>query len=141
MMEVNLTVVGNVVADPEPGVTRNGVPYASFRVASTSRRLDKETGDWVPGDTLYLHVQCWRGLARSVVKTLHKGSPVLVQGRLHTRTVSGGDQPGEQRRTYTELTASAVGLDLARMGAVAAVERGERQGQEGQEEEQHQSAA
>lgn len=116
-MEVNLTVVGNVVADPEPGVTRNGVPFASFRVASTSRRLDKATGTWAPGDTLYLRVQCWRGLAQNVVDTIRKGSPVVVQGRLHTHTVISEGPEGERRRAYTELNATAVGLDLARMSA------------------------
>lgn len=121
-MEVTLTVVGNVVADPEPGITRNGVPFASFRVASTSRRLDKDAGTWAPGDTLYLQVQCWRGLAHNVVGTIRKGSPVVVQGRLHTRTVINEGPDGTRRRTYTELNATAIGLDLARTSAAPAEE-------------------
>ena len=115
MFEVMVTVTGNVIADPEVFTTRNGVPYAGFRVATTSRRFDKQTGSMIKGDTLYLHVRCWRALARNVTTTLTKGTPVVIQGKLITRTVAGEGPDGPQRRQSTELDATAIGVDLARV--------------------------
>jgi single-strand DNA-binding protein len=117
---VNLTVVGNVIADPELSQTRGGVPFATFRVASTSRRFDREAAAWVNGETLYLQVRCWRGLAASVAGTLAKGSPVVVHGRLVRRSVTGDGPQGPRRRDYTDLDATAIGLDLARIPSEAA---------------------
>lgn len=116
MNQIMLTVVGNAVADPDVGRTGGGVPRASFRVASSSRRYDRESGAWVNGEAVYLQVTCWRGLAENVATHVRKGSPVVVQGKLRSRTVTRVDESGEeQRRTYTEVEAVAVGLDLARL--------------------------
>jgi single-strand DNA-binding protein len=115
MNEVMITVVGNVVADPELSTTRNGLPVANFRLASTSRRYDKEAGGWTNGETLYISVRCWRGLAQNVASSISKGSPVIVQGRLYTRTATIEGDSGPRRRHYTDLEATAVGLDLARL--------------------------
>ncbi len=117
---VSLTVVGNVIAAPELLETRNGVQYATFRIASTSRRFDRDAGAWINGDTLYLHVRCWRGLATNAAATLAKGSPVVVHGRLSTRSFTTEGPDGPQRRDHTELEAVAIGLDLARLPAAGA---------------------
>ena len=116
MNQTMITVVGNAVTAPDAGRTGGGVPRASFRVASSARRYDRESGTWVSGDSVYLQVTCWRGLAENVAAHIRKGSPVVVQGKLRTRTVVRTNDDGEERRrTYTELEAVAVGLDLARL--------------------------
>lgn len=54
--EVNVTIVGNLVADPELRFTPNGVAVTSFRVASTSKKYDSRSNQWVDGDAVFL--QC-----------------------------------------------------------------------------------
>ena len=47
MNETPMTVVGNVVDDPGCGGRRAGTAVANFRVASTTRRFDREKGAWI----------------------------------------------------------------------------------------------
>lgn len=112
MFETSLVVVGNVLTQPEwrrPGV--NGTLVASFRLASTARRFDRETGRWVDGDSLRLRVSCWRKLAENVCASVGVGDPVVVTGRLFCRDWTDAD--GNPRLSY-ELEAVAIGHDLAR---------------------------
>lgn len=115
MPDVVVTVVGNVVADPRYSQTRGGVPFATFRIASTSRRYDQQAAAMVQGDSVFLDVRCWRGTARNAAAALAKGSPVIVQGRLQARSYVVDGPEGSAKRFATELEASAVGLDLARL--------------------------
>lgn len=110
MYETNVTVVGTVINDLRRRTTADGSELISFRVASNERRFDRAAEQWVDGDTLYVNVTCWRRLVTGVGAALGKGDPVIVTGRLHTRTyeVEG------QRRWSTELEASSVGIDLSR---------------------------
>jgi single-strand DNA-binding protein len=110
MNETQVTVVGNVVDDPRLRRTEGGVEVAGFRIASTSRRYDREAGRWADSGSLFLQVSCWRTLGVNVVDSLRKGDPVLVVGRLSTRTY---ERDGQVRSSY-ELEATAVGPDLAR---------------------------
>jgi len=110
MHETMITVVGNLVDDPKLRTTESGVEVTSFRVASTSRRLDRETNRWVDYGQLFLGVSCWRSLGVNVVASLRKGDPVVVSGRLFTRQY---ERDGQLRSSY-EMDAVAVGPDLAR---------------------------
>jgi single-strand DNA-binding protein len=110
MNETTVTVVGNMVDDPRIRTLDGGVDVASFRVASTSRRFDREVAGWVDAGSLFLGVTCWRSLGVNVVASLRKGDPVLVHGRLYTRQY---ERDGQLRSAY-ELDAFAVGPDLAR---------------------------
>jgi single-strand DNA-binding protein len=114
MNDITLHVVGNVVTDVTLRFTRAGDAVASFRVASTPRRLDRSTGRWIDLDTHYFTVSCWRDLAQNVVHTISKGMPVLVVGRLRSREVQRpcGDHTHTVR--YSDIEAQAVGPDLAR---------------------------
>jgi single-strand DNA-binding protein len=120
MHQVILTMVGNVVADPQLRQTRNGTPVASFRLASTSRRYDQQAGGYVSGETLYIDVQCWRGLARHAAQVLSKGSPVIVHGRLRARPEPASGSGGRPSRDPLLLDAFSIGLDLARLPLVDA---------------------
>jgi single-strand DNA-binding protein len=110
MNETLVTVVGNLVDDPKLRTTETGVEVTSFRIASASRRLDRDTNKWVDYGQLYLGVSCWRTLGVNVVASLRKGDPVLVSGRLFTRQY---ERDGQLRSSY-EVDAVAVGPDLAR---------------------------
>lgn len=112
MNDSMLTVCGNVLAPPTwRRTTRTQSMVANFKIASTSRRFDRESGGWVDGDSLRLRVNCWRRLAEGVVQSVAVGDPVVVVGRLYTRDWTDAD--GGRRVSY-ELEAVSVGHDLAR---------------------------
>jgi single-strand DNA-binding protein len=112
MYDTHVTIVGNVLAAPEMRRTKNtGSLVAHFKVASTARRLDRETGQWVDGNSFRVRVNCWRRLAESVHACLVTGDPVIVVGRLYTRDWT---DENENHRIGYELEAVAVGHDLSR---------------------------
>jgi single-strand DNA-binding protein len=110
MNETMMTIVGNVVDKPRRRQTKNGHDVTNFRIASTSRRFDREQEKFVDDTTLYITVTCWRGMGVNVDKSLKKGQPVLVYGRYYMREYT----VDEQVRTSYELEAVAVGHDLSR---------------------------
>ncbi len=110
MNDVIVTVTGNVCHDVRHVVTAQGTHVASFRLASTPRRFDRNEGRWVDGETTYLTVICWRHLAENVASSLGKGDPVIVVGRLQVRSWERGGMRGRS----VEIDATAVGHDLAR---------------------------
>ena len=114
MNETVVTVVGNVVAAVDRRRLADGTAVANFRVVSTQRRYDRSAGGWVDGDKLYIDVTCWRELAENVAASLTKGDPVVVTGRLYTRSF---EHDGRRRWTVT-LEAQNVGPDLGRCTAV-----------------------
>jgi single-strand DNA-binding protein len=112
MYDTVVTVIGNALNAPELRRTAStGTLVASFRVASTSRRYDKDTGRWVDGPSLRVRVNCWRRLAEGVATSVLTGDPLVVTGRMYTRDWIGDD--GQHRVSY-ELEAVAVGHDLSR---------------------------
>lgn len=112
MFDTHVTVIGTAVTAPEWRRTNQSQTLvANFKVASTARRLDRESGHWVDGNSLRLRVHCWRRLAEGVVASVMVGDPVIVSGRLHTRDWT--DDAGSHR-THYELEAVAVGHDLSR---------------------------
>jgi single-strand DNA-binding protein len=112
MYDTHVTIVGNVLTAPELRRTKNtGSLVAHFKVASTARRLDRETGQWVDGNSFRVRVNCWRRLAEGVRACLITGDPVIVVGRLYTRDWT--DENDNHRIGY-ELDAIAVGHDLSR---------------------------
>jgi single-strand DNA-binding protein len=104
-------ITGNVVTPPSLRCTRDGTLVTGFRIASTPRRLDRASGQWKDGETLFLSVSCWRSLAENVATSLTKGDAVLVCGRLVSRSY---DTSAGERRTSIEIEATSVGPDLTR---------------------------
>ena len=83
--DVNITVVGNLTADPELRFTPSGQAVANFTVASTARFMDRQTNEWKDGDTIFLRWSVWRQYAENVAESLTKGTRVIVTGRLKVR--------------------------------------------------------
>ena len=71
--ETTITVIGNLVDDPELRFTPSGAPVANFRIASTPRTFDRQTNEWKDGDTLFLACAVWRQAAENVAESLQKG--------------------------------------------------------------------
>ncbi|MGC4810088.1 single-stranded DNA-binding protein [Micromonospora sp. DT228] len=112
MFDTYVTIVGNVLTAPEwRRTSQSNTLVANFKVASTARRLDRDSGRWVDGNSLRVRVNCWRKLAEGVAASVMVGDPVVVCGRLYTRDWT--DDAGNHRTLY-ELEAVAVGHDLSR---------------------------
>jgi len=121
--ETVITLVGNLVDDPELRFTPSGAAVASFRIASTPRTYDKQSGDWKDGESLFLTCSAWRQLGENVAESLQKGARVIVQGRLKQRSYE--TREGE-KRTVFEIDVDEVGPSLR--SATAKVTRASRSG-------------
>ncbi|MBX7467869.1 single-stranded DNA-binding protein [Streptomyces sp. MAG02] len=107
--ETVITVVGNLVDDPELRFTPSGAAVAKFRVASTPRTFDRQTNEWKDGESLFLTCSVWRQAAENVAESLQRGMRVVVQGRLRQRSYE--DREGV-KRTVFELDVEEVGPSL-----------------------------
>ncbi|MGW4876573.1 single-stranded DNA-binding protein [Streptomyces sp. NPDC004262] len=112
--ETVITVVGNLVDDPELRFTQSGAAVAKFRIASTPRVFNRETNEWKDGDSLFLTCSVWRQAAENVAESLTKGMRVILQGRLKQRSYEDKEQV---KRTVYELDVEEVGPALARATA------------------------
>jgi single-strand DNA-binding protein len=107
--ETVITVVGNLVDDPELRFTPSGAAVANFRIASTPRTFDKQTNEWKDGEALFLSCSIWRQAAENVAESLQRGMRVVVQGRLKSRSYE--TREGE-KRTVFEIEVEEVGPSL-----------------------------
>lgn len=104
-----ITVVGNLVADPELRFIPSGAAVANFRIASTPRTFNRETNQWEDGEALFLSCNCWRQMAENVAESLTKGMRVIVNGRLKQRSYENRD--GENRTVF-EIEVDEIGPSL-----------------------------
>ncbi|SIS39533.1 single-strand DNA-binding protein [Corynebacterium appendicis CIP 107643] len=118
-----ITVVGNLVADPELRFTPTGLAVANFRIASTPRVYNRDSGQWEDGEALFLTCNAWREAAENVAESLTKGMRVIVNGRLKQRSYQ--NREGENRTVF-EVEADEVGPSLKY--ATANVNRNPREG-------------
>jgi single-strand DNA-binding protein len=118
-----ITLVGNLVDDPELRFTPSGAAVAKFRMASTPRYLDKATNEWKDGESLFLTCNVWRQAAENVAESLQRGMRVIVQGRLKQRSYE--TKEGEKRTVY-EVEVDEVGPSLR--SATAKVNKTQRGG-------------
>ncbi|GAA2898127.1 hypothetical protein GCM10020220_104820 [Nonomuraea rubra] len=118
-----ITIVGNLVDDPELRFTPTGQAVARFRIASTPRFMDRQTNEWKDGESLFLTCNVWRQAAENAAESLQRGMRVIVQGRLKQRSYE--TKEGEKRTVY-EVEVDEVGPSLR--NATAKVNRTSRQG-------------
>jgi single-strand DNA-binding protein len=121
--DTTITMIGNLVDDPELRFTPSGAAVAKFRVASTPRYLDKQTNEWKDGESLFLQCQIWRQAAENVAESLTKGMRVILSGRLKQRSYE--TKEGE-KRTVFEVEVDEVGPSLR--NATAKVTKAQRTG-------------
>ena len=124
--DTTITIIGNLVNDPELRYTPTGQAVATFRVASTPRFRDNTTGEWKDGDSLFLTCNVWRQAAENVAESLTRGMRVIVSGRLRQRSYE--TKEGEKRTVY-EVEVDDVGPSLR--NASAKVNRVARSGGDG----------
>jgi single-strand DNA-binding protein len=121
--DTTITIIGNLVSDPELRYTPTGQAVATFRVASTPRFMDRATNEWKDGDSLFLSCNVWRQAAENVAESLQRGMRVIVSGRLRQRSYE--TKEGEKRTVY-EVEVDEVGPSLR--NASAKVTRSQRSG-------------
>jgi single-strand DNA-binding protein len=122
--DTQITIIGNLVADPELRFTPSGQPVAQFRVASTPRI--NVNGEWKDGDALFMTCNVWRQAAENVAESLQRGMRVILSGRLKQRSYE--TKEGEKRTVY-EVEVDDIGPSLR--NASAKVNRVQRSGGQG----------
>jgi single-strand DNA-binding protein len=115
MFETTVTLVGRLITPLKQMRFDDGTLKVRGRMACTERRLDRASGQWIDGQTLYATVICRRGLAENAFTSLRSGDPVMAHGRLYTREYEKDGVP----RSVTELDAWSLGPDL--QGCTAAI--------------------
>jgi single-strand DNA-binding protein len=104
-----VTVVGNVVDSPRRVRLQNG-SVTNFRMASTARRYDSKSQEFVDSGTLWVDIECWGDLGAHVSSSVSKGDPVIVYGMLTTHSWEG--ETG--KRSAPRIKGEAVGPNLRR---------------------------
>jgi single-strand DNA-binding protein len=130
----NLTLIGNLVEDPELRFTPNGTAMAKIRLA-VNRRYQDRNNEWQE-DTSFFTGTCWRDMAENVAESLTKGMRVIVNGRLQQR--SWENQEGE-KRSVVEIDVQEIGPSVR--WATATVTRTPRSGSGDWSGQQQQPAA
>ena len=118
----SVTLVGNIVDDPELRFTPGGQAMAKFRMAVSRRWQDRTSGEWQE-ESSFFGCTCWREMAENVAESLKKGARVIVTGRLQQRQ---WETPDGEKRSVIEIQVDDVGPSLR--WATASVERNARKG-------------
>lgn len=103
------TITGLVATTPRHLITPDGLPITSFRLASSNRRFDRASMEWVDGETNWYTITSFRTLAINTASSINKGDRIVVSGGLRIRDWDNGERVG----TSVELEASNIGHDLA----------------------------
>ena len=108
-----ITVTGNVTHEPELKRLNDGKALVNFTIASTPSRYDKDSGSYIDGETMYLRATAWRNLAENIALSVHKGSLVIAQGKLISRSYTD-----KQDNLITQLQLDVVELGVGLSRAV-----------------------
>ena len=138
--ETVVTIIGQLVDDPELRFTPNGAAVAKFRVASTPRKFNRDANAWEDDKdgSLFLSCSVWRQQAENAASSLQKGVRVIVQGRLKQRSYE--DNQGV-KRTVFEVDVEEVAVSLLRATAAVTKASSGQGRQEYQQARQQQGAA
>ena len=113
-MTAQVTVVGNLTADPELKTTKTGSSVLRVGVA-VNRRWKNKQDEWEE-ETSFFDVNAWGELADNVASSLSKGSRVIVSGRLEQQS---WEKEG-QKQSKVVLVADDIGPSLrkAKVGSI-----------------------
>lgn len=108
-----IVIVGFVGRDAEIRYTNTGKAVASFTLATTERRKDKQTGQPVD-HTEWFRISCWDRLAEIAGEYVKKGKQVYVEGPVTTSTYD--DRDGNKRFSIDVTARELHLLDAAQSG-------------------------
>lgn len=112
--DTQITIVGNLVDDPQLRYTPTGNAVANFRIASTPRSFDKQANEWRDQPSLFLTCNVWRQAGENVAESLQRGMRVIVTGRLQQRSYTTKE---DEKRTVMEIEVDEVGPSLRNASA------------------------
>lgn len=105
-----VTLVGNVVREPELRWTKSGIPVASFTLVYSERYLDRASGTWQDGPATYMNCTAWKQAgAENVKESISKGNRLMVTGKLKQRNYLTDDG---NKRSVIELEVEEVAVSL-----------------------------
>lgn len=107
--ETELTIVGNLTADPELRSISTGSSVCNFTIAATPRTFNRQSGQWEDGQALFMRCTAWRELAEHISRSLAKGMRVIARGTLSQETFQANDGTN---RTVFKLTVDEIGPSL-----------------------------
>ena len=102
------TIVGNLTNDPELRYAPNGDAVTNFTIASTPRSFDRNSNEWKDGETLFIRCSLWRQYAENFASSVSKGTSVMAQGLLKSRSY----EKDGQKHTVIEMEVQDVGPTL-----------------------------
>jgi single-strand DNA-binding protein len=99
-------LLGNVGKDPEIRSTAGGMTVASFSLATADRQKDAQ-GNWAD-KTEWHNIVCFQRTAEVVRDYVKKGSQILVEGKIQTR--SWDDKASGEKKYKTEILCNELTL-------------------------------
>lgn len=109
MRDIQTTLMGNVTADPTEVKQQDGTPSVKVRIAVTGRYYNTASEDFSDRKTEFITIFARRTLGQNVLRSVRKGQPLLVTGRLSTSEWTG---EGGIPRFSLNLQAESIGHDL-----------------------------
>jgi single-strand DNA-binding protein len=116
--EIQLTVMGNLAADPTLEFSSGSKAYAKFTICQTGRKFNKFNGTWEDVDPVFMRCIAWGQMAEHIAESFAKGTRVIATGLLKQNNFQ--DKEG-QRRSVMELNVDDMGASVK--FAVASVAR------------------
>ena len=121
-MTAQVTVVGNLTAEPEIKTTKTGSSVLKVGVA-VNRRWKNKQDEWEE-EVSFFDVNAWGELADNVASSLSKGSRVIVSGRLEQQ--SWENKEG-QKQSKVVLVADDIGVSLRKAQVAGTNKTGQQQ--------------
>ena len=112
--ETIVTLCGRLTNKPELRYTADNTPVCNSTLASTPRRFDKATGQWVDQKTMFVRLTAWRELAENMAASFSSGDRVIVTGPLQVETYDTRPTDGTppQPRQAQLVTVEEIGASV-----------------------------
>lgn len=119
MSSMTVTVNGYLGNAPFLRKTTAGTHWVRFSLACNTSYRDA-SGNWVSGETTWFNCKAWGTFAVNIAESLHKGDPVVAQGRLVPGTYEYTDKTTGviEKRPELALHLTHIGIDLVRTASI-----------------------
>jgi single-strand DNA-binding protein len=108
-MSATTTLIGNAVNDIELRYSQNGKPVAKVTIAVSDRKFDRQSNEWVDGDTWFARCTIFGDMAEHAAGSILKGTRVIAEGKIQQRDYE--DRDGN-KRTSVEVLIDEIGPSL-----------------------------